>query len=95
MKIVCPENITTYAKNQTNQANVSWPQPLIEKKSNTSKITLNVTPTWATPPVMLNVSEEVYVIRYTVTDNLGNTDTCAFSLSVRPFGELVTCIWLV
>ena len=81
MEITCPNDTTVYV-NQSASRNVTWDKPLVHNKKNGTKFSVEVYPKWAEPPVMLPEESRVYVIKYVVKNEFGQTANCSFKITV-------------
>ncbi len=83
VEITCPNHTNVYI-NRSDVAfkNVSWNKPLVHNKKNGTKFFVEVFPQWAKPPVTLPARSAVYVIKYMVTHEFGQTASCSFNITV-------------
>lgn len=84
LEIICPSDINMYVNrsNNTPFKKVPWKEPQVINRKNGTKFSVEVSPTWAVPPVNVNTSEAVYVITYVVTHEFGQSARCSFNLTV-------------
>ena len=84
MEITCPNHTEVYNKQSvTASRNVSWDKPIVRNKKNDTKFSVEVFPPWAEPPVKLPEESRVYVIKYVVKNEFGQTASCSFNITVH------------
>ena len=84
MEITCPNHIKVYNKQSVAASrNISWDKPIVRNKKNDTKFSVEVFPQWAEPPVKLPEESRVYVIKYVVKNEFGQTASCSFNITVR------------
>ena len=83
VEITCPNHTNVYVeRSHVEFKNVSWNQPLVGNKKNGTKFSVEVHPQWAKPPVMPRATIVVYVIKYVVKHEFGQTASCSFNITV-------------
>lgn len=83
LDITCPSHIKVFI-NQSAAASkdVSWDEPLVYNKKNDTKFSVEVSPQWAEPPVTLPMDSSMYVVKYVVKNEFGQTASCSFNITV-------------
>lgn len=80
---MCPDDISVYNNRSAEESkNVSWEKPLVRNKKNDTTFSVEVFPQWAEPPVILPEERPVYVIKYVVKNQFGQTASCSFNITV-------------
>ena len=83
VEITCPNHIDVYINRSVAESkNVSWDKPLVRNKKNDTKFSMEVFPQWAEPPVILPEERPIYVIKYVVRNEFGQTASCSFNITV-------------
>lgn len=83
MEIICPNHTNVYInRSDVTFKSVSWNKPLVHNRKNGTKFSVEVFPKWAEPPVMLRATSAVYVIKYMVKHEFGQTASCSFNITV-------------
>ena len=101
LELICPSDIYVYVNRSDSTAlkKVSWSEPQVINRKNGTKFSVEVSPSWAVPPVLVNTSKAVYVITYVVTHEFGQAARCSFNLSVSniscEFSHSLWCILMI
>lgn len=83
LEITCPNDIVVYINRSVAESkNVSWDKPLVRNKENDTKFSVEVFPQWAEPPVIFPKERPMYVIKYMVKNEFGQTASCFFNITV-------------
>ena len=100
VEITCANHTIVYVnRSDVEFKNVSWNQPLVRNKKNGTKFSVEVHPHWAKPPLMLRATSAVYVVKYVVKHEFGQTASCSFNITVYngscKFKFFVSCIKII
>ena len=84
MEITCPSDIDVYINRSVAASiDVTWDKPIVRNKKSDTKFSVEVFPQqWAEPPVVLPAESSVYVVKYVVKNEFGQTASCSFNITV-------------